>query len=83
MFVFHPLKLLEVSVHGDDFSALGENDDLDWFTSEIRNQYEVKVRSTLGFDENDDKSIRVLNRIITIAGNGVEWEADPRHAQLW
>ena len=79
---YHPLKLLELSVHGDDFSALGEEDDLRWLEAKMREKYELKVRGLLGFDPSDDKSIRVLNRIISIVGDGVEWEADPRHAQL-
>ena len=55
---FHLLKLLELSVHGDDFSILGEREDLDWFTAKITEQYEVKVRGTIGFEDGDDKAIR-------------------------
>ena len=43
--------------------------------------FKIKYRGTLGPEPQDDKSIRVLNRLVTWNRKGIELEADPRHAQ--
>ena len=42
----------------------------------------MKSRGRLGPGVNDDKSIRILNRVITLTDAGIEYEADQRHAEL-
>ena len=36
----------------------------------------------MGPGNNDDKSIRLLNRIITWDEEGTRWEGDQRHAEI-
>ena len=42
----------------------------------------MKFRGRLGPEEKDDKSIRILNRVITWKEEGIEYEADQRHAEI-
>ena len=42
----------------------------------------MKIRGRLGEGPDDDKEIRILNRIVRVLPNGVSYEADPRHAEL-
>ena len=37
---------------------------LDWFRKEIAERYQVTFRGRLGPEEEDDKRIRILNRIV-------------------
>ena len=69
-------------VHGDDFTILGDELELDWFRRAISERYEVKFRGRIGPSESDDKSIRILNRVTTWSDNGISYEADQRHAEI-
>ena len=69
-------------VHGDDFTILGNEVDLDWFREEIAKKFEVKFRARLGPGKRDDKSVRILNRIVSWGSDGITYEADQRHAEL-
>ena len=73
---------IRVVVHGDDFTILGAERDLDWFRSQIQTRFEVKFRGRIGPDVGDDKSIRILNAIVTWTKEGIEYEADQRHAEI-
>ena len=61
---WHKDKGVRCVVQGDDFTVLGHSEQLDWFRSQIKAKYPVKFRGRLG-PKKDDKSIRLLNRIIT------------------
>ena len=61
---YHELRQLRLVVHGDDFTLLGSEADLHWFRKQIAQRYEVKFRVRIGADAGDEKSIRVLNRVI-------------------
>ena len=73
---------LRVVVHGDDFTVLGYVEDLDWFRRMISEEYEVKFRGRIGPGEDDDKSIRILNRVVEWSPEGIWYEADQRHAEI-
>ena len=77
----HAERGIQVVVHGDDFTALGTDDDLDWYTAELEKVFEIKVRGRLG-EGTADTEIRILNRVIRITSQGVSYEADPRHHEL-
>ena len=78
----HPLRNLRVVVHGDDFTILGHEGNLDWFRSEISKRFEVKFRGRIGPGQKDGKSIRLLNRVFEWTREGITCEADQRHAEL-
>ena len=44
--------------------------------------FDLTLQGRLGFGKSDGKEIRILNRILrAVPGQGVELEADPRHAE--
>ena len=79
---YHPEQRIRVVIHGDDFTVLGHAGALDWFRIKIAGRYEVKFRGRLGPDTEDDKAIRLLNRIIQWTDEGILYEADQRHAEI-
>ena len=80
VFVHHERKVA-VSVHGDDLTATGPADSLDWYEAAVSVEYEVKVGPRLGPGAGDAKEMRVLNRVVTWHDDRVEYEADPRQAE--
>ena len=66
------------SVHGDDFTTAGSKKDLDWFKQQLQSKYELKEGARLGAGDADDKSGRVLNRVVSWTPDGITYEADPR-----
>ena len=79
---YHPTREMRVVVHGDDFTVLGYEEDLMWSRSGIQNRFECKLRGMLGPGLEDEKSIRILNRVITWSSSGFQYEAVQRHAEL-
>ena len=69
------------SVHGDDFTTAGAKPDLDWLESELETKYKLREDGRVGPGKSDDKEGRVLNRIVRWTEHGLEYEADPRHAE--
>ena len=72
--------MMKCVVQGDDFTFLGCDTQLDFCTKMMQDQYEAKVRGQLGSDSNDGKSITILNRCLQWKDDGINDEADPRHA---
>jgi hypothetical protein len=79
---WHKGKGIWAVIHGDDFTLLGNERSLDWFRTMIQGKFEVKLRGRLGPDVGDNKSIRILNRIVTWDNQGIKYEADQRHAEI-
>ena len=69
-------------VHGDDFTVLGWENQLDWFWAKIKEKFQSKHRGRLGPGPSDLKSIRILNRIVEWAEDGILYEADQRHVEI-
>ena len=78
---FHEQRQIAASVHGDDFTACGPADSLDWYEQAVAAEYEISVGPRLGPAPEDDKQARVLNRVITWYDDRIEYEADPRQAE--
>ena len=79
---YHQDRNIRAAIHGDDFTLLGHKQDLDWFRNKIKGKYSVKFRGRLGPGSDDDKSIRILNRIAEWREDSIRYEADQRHAEL-
>lgn len=70
-------------VHGEDFTVGGYNGDLDWFCNKIRERFDVEVWARLGGGKDDDKEVRIWNRIVEwVNGQGLWYEPDQRHAEI-
>ena len=77
----HADRRLVASVHGDDFTICGPKRQLDWMKSEMHKKYELTENGRLGPGKDDDKEVKILNRIARWTDRGVEYEADPRQAE--
>ena len=76
---YHEGRGVRLVIHG---TALGREVELDWFLDSIKEGLEVKFRARLGPEDKADKSIRLLNRVISWTPEGIRYEADQRHAEL-
>ena len=72
---------IETMVHGDDFMSIGEKSALEWFRNKLEAEFEIKT-TIIGWKDNMENEMRALNRILRIVEDGVEYEADQRHAKL-
>ena len=79
---YHHQRKLRLVVHGDDYTFLGSDAQLQWAKKMMSDEYEIKVRGLLGPDKTDDKQIRILNRCLEWRPDGLAYEADPRHAEI-
>ena len=77
----HHLRNIVCSVHGDDFTSSGPKESLDWMKKKMEEKYELTESARLGPSCEDDKEVRVLNRIVRWTPEGIEYEADPRHVE--
>jgi len=77
----HPERAIECSIHGDDLSAAGPKDSLDWYKAELQKIYELDEGARLGPGPLDTKEAKMLNRIIRWTPEGIEYEADPRQSE--
>jgi hypothetical protein len=69
-------------VHGDDFTFLGYEADLDRLTADMKSWYTLKVRGVLGPEAKDSKEIVILNRTVRWGHSGISYEADEKHAAI-
>ena len=77
----HSSRSIVVSVHGDDFTAAGPCDSLDWYEAELAKRYEITYGGRLGPGPTDCKEATILNRVVRWTAQGLECEADPRQAE--
>jgi len=78
---YHREKDLECVVHGDDFTVLGYDEDLEELEAEMKKWFEIKVRGKIGPDSCDGKEITILDRTVTWLEWGIRITADPKHAE--
>lgn len=71
-----------VVVHGDDFTILASEDNVQWFVREVGKKFEMKLQGIIGPSKYDQKRVRVLNRIVTWDESGIKFEALQRHAEM-
>ena len=69
-------------IHGDDFTTLGDDKRLNQFEDTLTESFKIKVRGQLGRGCPGYHQIRLLKCIARVKENGIEYEADPRHADL-
>ena len=80
--VLPPGMRIRVAVHGGDFTVLAERRELDWFRMKMQGRYSVKFRGRLGPGKDDDKSIRILNRIVEWRKDDIRYDVEQRHADM-
>ena len=72
---------VSIMVHGDDFVAVGPEENLKATTKTLEDKYKLKVE-VLGTKEGQSSEMRILNKVVRTTSEGIELEADPRHAEL-
>ncbi len=61
----HRDRDIDFTVHGDDFIATGDHDDLKWLQKLFEERFEIST-NVIGHDVDDEKQLKVLNRNITV-----------------
>ena len=79
---WHKEEEIRCVVHGDDFTVLGWENQLDCFWAKIKEKFQSKHRGRLGPGPSDLKTIRILNRIVEWREEGIVYEADQRHVEI-
>ena len=74
---YHGDRDVSVLVHGDDFVAVGEDEDIEWFRSLAVGWFEMKIRGKLGEGTHDEKEMVIVGRRMRWTIDGLELEADP------
>ena len=69
---YHKERDVNLVVHGDDFTFIGDEAALKWVE-------ELKVRARLGPDDHDDKKATLLGRMVRWHEWGVSCEANPKY----
>ena len=78
----HGTRDIQCVVHGDDFTFLGEDADLDWIQTALAQKFGIKVRGSLGDGPGDVQEMRILSRVVQWTKHGITYEADQRHAEI-
>ena len=79
---YHPSRDISIVVHGDDFTALGTDANLNWYEDMLMKSFEIKIRGRIGEGVGGDNQIKILNRVVSLTDEGLIYEADPRHCDL-
>ena len=74
--MYHPPMEIWLVVHGADFTALGWEAELDWYRGILTGRFEAKVKRNNWYWEGDEKTMRVLNRMLHWTESGIEYEVD-------
>ena len=68
-----------MTVHGDDFACLSDDDGLKHIDGLLKPKYTAKDVETLGFEDSDVKSLLLLNRVfrVGVGQTGQSLDIDP------
>jgi hypothetical protein len=72
---------VRVVVWGDDFTFLGRERHLKEIGAKMAEWYDIKIRGMMGPDAEDDKEIRILNRVVKWEHDKLIYEADDKHVK--
>jgi len=77
----HKVRKIATLVHGDDYASTGTREDLEWLREELEKKFDIKT-TLVGHDKDQEKEMKVLNRIIRATAGGWEYEGDQRHGEI-
>ena len=78
----HPERDVSCAAHGDDFTFEGKDGDLTWIQVLLESWFDIKVRARLGPEQDDDKEVSILGRVVRWRSWGISSEADPKHRRM-
>ena len=76
---YNEIKDIRVVVHGDDFTILAKEGRLNEFKMAMESRFEIKLKARL---KDIGDSVRILNRVVTVTDEGIEYEADQRQSEI-
>ena len=74
---------LSVTVHGDDFLTTGPLSSLRWMEKQMKAKYDIKSEFLGPGSEGCAKEVKMLGRVMRWTEEGIEYEPDQRHAELF
>ena len=77
----HQKRGLKAVVHGDDFTITGSEEELENLGEKLKKKFEIKLQ-IMGPGPRRVKEQLILNRVVRWTDEGLEYEADPRHAEI-
>ena len=72
-----------VVAHGDDFTSLGLDENIDWFVGKLQESFAIPILSRLSQGCPGPQEIRILNRMVSVNESGLSYAADLRHCGLF
>ena len=66
----HPTRRLNCYINGDGFVTVGHGEDIKWAKADTEQTYELKTQ-VLEPDVGDSQQVSGLNRILTLANDGI------------
>ena len=79
---YHEEWQVRLVVHGDDFTFVGEQEDLNRVEALMKEWYDIKVRGYMSEDTEDCQELTLLNRVLRWDADAIEMEADPKHVKM-
>ena len=80
----HPAREIRSVAHGDDLGSPGTKEHLERFCKSLQKEWTITIRGLLGppGTEGTQRSISILDRLVSWGSQGITWEGDPRHAEI-
>ena len=70
-----------ITVQGDDLIVCGLAASLNWLRAQFEARFEITCQ-VLGPERGQQQEVRILNRVLRWCKNGIEYEANERHAEI-
>ena len=77
----HPTRRIRTCVHVCDYVPSGQEADPKWMETRLQTKYEIKTK-WLGPRVRHEREVKISNRVVPWIGEGIKYEADPRHAEF-
>ena len=78
---WHASRDIRTLVHGDNYFSSGCDDDLEWLRDQLSSQFDIKT-TIIGPGCNQEKEMKILNRVVRFEDHTIVYEADQRHAEI-
>ena len=77
----HIKRDIKLTVHGDDFLVVADQEQLHWLNKKMQEEYEIKFQ-VMGPEKHLSQDVKILKRTLRWTQVGIEYEADLKHAGL-
>ena len=78
---YNKSRNLRTLIHGDDFFSSGPREELQWLDRKLKDNFELKT-NRISMEPGEEREMKMLNQIVRMTKDGIEYEADPRHGEL-